>query len=190
MRPLISKLTVLCVRNNLINIEDVPWFEYSIETRVTAIISLVPFIILAIILSDTPTTVAFLTAFELLRKRTGGYHANSILGCTFISLILEILFLGTFLPQLTTAFLFLSNGVSLAIIIFLAPFSHLNMNLSEEEIHSLRNSARRRAILVTVVAFLFCCFDFTSISKGLTTGTAMTAFMLCLAYFIDWRKFS
>ena len=108
-----------------------PWLEYGIETRITAIIGLVPFTILAIKLSDIPTTLAFLATFNFLRKRVGGYHANSVLGCMLLSLFLEVLFLGAFLPKLNMVVFFISNGVSLAIIYFMAPYVHPNMNFSK-----------------------------------------------------------
>ena len=44
-------------------------------------------------------------------------------------------------------------------------------------------------IMLTTLLVLACNFlNFAAVAKGLTTGTAMAAFMLCLAYFIEWRK--
>lgn len=184
MTSFISKLSAICVENNIINEADVPWLEYGIETRITAIIGLVPFTILAIKLSDIPTTLAFLATFNFLRKRVGGYHANSVLGCMLLSLFLEVLFLGAFLPKLNMVVFFISNGVSLAIIYFMAPYVHPNMNFSKDEIYALHNSAKRRVMQITVFTLACYFFNFSSIAKGLTAGTAMTAFMLCLAYFL------
>lgn len=188
MTPFISKLSVICVKKKLINPEDVPWFEYGIEARITTAISTVPFILLAVRLSDIPTALAFLAVFKFLRARTSGYHANSVLGCISVSLILELLFLGIFLQQLNSVTFYVSNGISFTLIFFLAPFVHPNMNFSEEEILALRYSSKRRVMLTTLLALVCDFLNYTAVARGLTTGIAMAAFMLCLAYYIDWRK--
>lgn len=188
MNSFISIISTACVKHDLIDSEDVPWFEYGIETRITTIISLIPFTLLAMKLSDLPTTLAFLAAFIFLRACISGYHANSVLGCISVSLILELFFFCVFLQHLNTAFFYISNGVSLTAIYFLAPFVHPNMNFSKEEILSLHCSTKRRVTLTTFLALACYRISFTAIAKGITTGTAMAAFMLCLAYFINWRK--
>lgn len=188
MTYFISKLSAICVKKDLVDSEDVPWLEYGIETRITTAITMVPFMLLAVRLSDLPTALAFLVAFKFLRTRTSGYHANSVLGCISVSFILEFLFMGVFLQQLNLVIFYISNGVSLTLIFLLAPFIHPNMNFSEEEILALRYSARRRVMLTTLLVLACNFLNFAAVAKGLTTGTAMAAFMLCLAYFIEWRK--
>lgn len=188
MIPFISKLSAICIKKKLIEPEDVPWFEYGVETRIATAISMIPFTLLAVRLSDIPTALAFLAIFKFLRARTSGYHANSFLGCISVSLILELLFLGVFLKQLNAVTFYLSNGISFTIIFFLAPFIHPNMNFSEEEILALRYSSKRRIMLTTLLALMCDFLNYTAVARGLTTGTAMAAFMLCLAYYIDWRK--
>ena len=105
MTYFISKLSAICVKKDLVDSEDVPWLEYGIETRITTAITMVPFMLLAVRLSDLPTALAFLVAFKFLRARTSGYHANSVLGCISVSFILEFLFLGVFLQQLNLVIL-------------------------------------------------------------------------------------
>ena len=62
------------------------------------------------------------------------------------------------------------------------------MNFSEEEILALRYSSKKRIMLTTLLALMCDFLNYTAVARGLTTGTAMAAFMLCLAYYIDWRK--
>lgn len=188
MTSLVSKLSAICVRSNLIEAKDVPWFEYGIKTRITTLTVLIPFALLAVKLVGIPTTLAFLASFQFLRTRVSGYHANSVLGCISVSLILELFFLGVFLQHLNTAAVCISNGINFAVIALFAPFIHPNMDFSGEEIQALRHSAKRRAALTTFLAFACYGLNFTAVAKGLTTGAAMAASMLCLAYFIDWRK--
>lgn len=188
MTSFVSKLSAICVKKNLIDEENVPWFEYGVVTRIMTAISMVPSTLIAVRLSNIPTALTFLASFKFLRARTSGYHANSALGCISISLILELLFFGIFLRHLNPATLYVSNGVSFLVIFFLAPFVHPNMNFSEKEVLALRYSAKRRAMLTTLLAPVCDYLNFTAVAKGLTTGTAMAAFMLCLAYIIEWRK--
>lgn len=188
MTSFVSELSTACVQKGLIDSENVPWFEYGIKVRITTIVSLIPFALLAIKLSDIPTTLAFLAAFKSLRTCAGGYHANSVLGCIVVSLILELFFLGVFLRWLNPVTFYISSAVSTVVIYFLSPFVPPNMNASKEEIGALRSCAKRKAVGITVIAIACYHFHFNTIAEGLTTGTTMVAFMLCLAYFIEWRN--
>lgn len=68
MTPFISKLSAICIKKKLIEPEDVPWFEYGVETRIATAISMIPFTLLAVRLSDIPTALAFLAIFKFLKK--------------------------------------------------------------------------------------------------------------------------
>lgn len=48
MTPFISKLSAICIKKKLIEPEDVPWFEYGVETRIATAISMIPFTLLAV----------------------------------------------------------------------------------------------------------------------------------------------
>lgn len=188
MELIVSKITGYCIKNNIITVENEAWLKYGIEKRLSTFIGTIPFTILAIYLTNIPAALSFLVAFKLLRQKISGYHSKTVLGCMCVSLLFELLFLGVIYQCLD---LEASMGVDIIccmIVFSLAPYDHPNMNFSEEEILVLRQNARKAVLMLSILTLICYCNTLSSIAKGLTTGIAMAAFMLCLAYYIDWRN--
>lgn len=68
MEALAFRITGFCIRNHLAEQEDEPWLRYGIEKRISTFINIIPFIILAVYLTNLPAALSFLFAFRALRK--------------------------------------------------------------------------------------------------------------------------
>lgn len=132
--------------------------------------------------------VLFWWLFIYWRKKTGGIHAKTVSVCVFTSLLLEIAFLAGLYPHLSMPILFGVNLVSTLLIFLFAPYNHPNMWLSAVEIKELRNRSRKTVIYEQCCIVVSWLMGYFSIARGLTTGVAMAAFLLSLAYINDWRK--
>ncbi len=184
---LTEKIVSYCMQHNVISASDEAWFRYGIKKRLTSVLCMIPLVALAVFLSDIPTAVSFYASFLLLRERTSGYHARTPTGCLSTSVLMELLFFLGMYPHLDTVLIIVSSGLSTVVIFFLAPYAHPNMCFAHEELLALRFAGRTTA-LIFLVATMVCQFSgLHSVSKGLAIGITMTAFALCLAYFIDWR---
>lgn len=102
MQKLMDMVTAKLVTEEVVKACDKEWFAYGLEKRVLTIFTAIPFLIIAIALSDIWTAVMYLCSFYFLRVRTNGYHAKTIVSCIAWSLILELCFVLWFLPKLNT----------------------------------------------------------------------------------------
>jgi len=189
MRDCIEQVVNYCCKKELIAENQIPWLRYSIEKRIFTILVLIPFAILAVLLTDFWGTTWFICSFFALRSRTNGYHSNSLLGCFFVSLASEILFLKVVFPITTPTNAITINLICYLILLLLAPYNHPSMHYSTDEILALKNAIRYRVIVLSVLMLFLLTMHFYSSLRGLTTGTAMATYMLSLAYISEWRKY-
>lgn len=188
MHRLVNKITGYCVNEELIKPEDVPWLKYGLEKRISTIIVGIPFLIVALTISNYLCAISFFATFFFVKKYIGGYHANTIWGCLAFSLLLELVFLG-WLPHLLTAFVFWGIlGLSILAILKLAPYNHPNLHLTPEEIAICRKTGHRRICIASLFGAIAYLAGNEEIAQGCTIGIVMAATLLCLGYIHDWRK--
>lgn len=65
-------------------------YLYALITTIEKWITIVSILCIGVILKQAVPVMLFLTFFLSLRKRTGGYHANSFLQCYLGTLIISI----------------------------------------------------------------------------------------------------
>lgn len=188
LNSFIDKIVSYCLCTDIVSTDDVPWLRYGIEQRISTFLNLIPFFGIALFLTDFWGALAFLVAFYLLKQKTGGIHAKTVLVCACTSLLTELAFLVGLYPNLNTPLLLCVNSVSTLLIFHFAPYNHPNMGLSDIEIMGLRNSSRKIVLSEQCCIVISWLMGFSSITRGLTTGVAMAAFLLSLAYISDWRK--
>lgn len=188
MKYCVDRIVCYCFKNGLISESQIPWLRYGIEKRLSSIFGIIPFAFLASLLSDFWCALYFILSFCFLRSRINGYHSNTLIGCLFISLATELLFLKVIYPLLTPIIALAIWVVCLVILLILAPYNHPNMHYSTDEVLALKISIRCRVIILTTLFLIALAMQTASSLRGLTLGIAMAAYMLCLAYISDWRK--
>lgn len=181
----LDSLTHYCLRNNIISEDDVAWFRYGIEKRVSTVIVGIPVFTLAIILSNIYTASAFFASFYLLRSRTNGYHAKTIWGCFISSVVCIVLCMYAFYPLLNTKWIILLSVFCAAMIFWLAPYNHPNMNYTDNEYRACKKSSRLRAVGLCLCTIVSCSLGFDRIASGLFLGVAMAVSLLCLAHILN-----
>lgn len=184
----LDKLTSYCVQNGIVREEDADWFKYGLEKRLSTVFIAFPFFLLAVVLSNIFTAIFFFGSFYTLRSKTNGFHARSILGCISLSLLTEVVFFLVIYPQLkpiTNCIICLVCSIA---IMTLAPFNHPSMSYSEKERQACRSHSRKITCILLILVLVAILLEFNKISAGITLGIAMTTFMLCLAYILEWRK--
>lgn len=188
MRNCVNKLVTICLRYGIVSSNQVIWLRYSLEKRILSSIGLIPFIFIALNITDLGGAFGFILSFYLLRSRVNGYHARTLWGCLLVSLGSEFLFLLLLYPLLTPTVAILLTCICSVVLIMTAPYKHTNMHYSNEEVVALRRSIKIRVIILTSTLLVLSFLQCTSLSKGLSTGIAMVSFFLSLAYISEWRK--
>lgn len=188
MQRLVDRITRYCVNEDLIKQEEIQWFRYSLERKLSMLFVGIPFLIIAFTISNSLCAISFFSTYFFVRKYIGGYHAKTIWGCLAFSLLLELVFLGMLPHLLTIPVLLGVLGISFFAIFRLAPYNHPNMHLTTEEIRGCRQRGLLRTCLVMLVGIIACFAKIKEIANGCTIGIAMAATLLCLGYIYDWRK--
>ena len=188
MKYCIEQIVNYCLKNDIISENQVPWLRYGIEKRLSSIIGLISFTILAVFLSDFWCSVWFIFSFYILRKRINGYHSKTPFGCFCISLTMELLFFKFVYPILTPIIAILVSIFCIVILLLFAPYNHPNIHYSAEEILALKKSIRHRVSMLSAIFLISFTMQKSSSLQGLTLGMAMAAYMLSLAYITEWRK--
>ena len=177
-----------CIDAHLISPEKEEWLRYGIEKRLTTIIVGIPFIIIAVILSNTGTAIAFFFSYFFLRGRTNGYHSKTVFRCLVTSLALEIIFIG-FLSKFITGIIVIPVILLVTLTVFLlAPYNDPNMALSEEEYKANQRGSRIRCGLLCLGCILFWSMHYETLAAGIALGGAMAGVLLCVAYILEWRN--
>lgn len=185
---IVDKVANYCICNEYIVASQKDWLKYGVEKRLSTLFVLIPFTILALWFLTPLAALSFFSGFFLLKRFTNGYHAKSLCGCLFKSLLCECFFLTIIYHHLNIFSMIGLNFASIATVWFLAPYNHPNMHFTVEEVCTLRKRSRHTIVLLTCVIVFCTIAGVSEIAKGLTTGISMVAFLLCLAYITDWRE--
>lgn len=171
-----------CVARGYITVEKAPWLQYALEKRGTSLIAMIPLLLIGIFISSFAETSAFYISFFIIRRYTNGIHASSFINCLFLSIIFEIVFLGTFANFLTPVRSSILLLVSGTFIWCLAPYNHPNMMLSSKEVAACAYSARKSSVQLSVVICVLYYLGFEDLAGGALLGYVMAATMLLIAY--------
>lgn len=188
MQRCINWLVDYCIAHNFIEKKMEPWLRYSIEKRVFTIIGLIPFLLLALLLTNSPMAISFIASFYFLRSCINGFHTKTIYGCLFISLATELLFLLGLCPILTLSRSIIINTICIPLILWLAPYNDSKIHFSTTEVIALKKRIRRRILVLASIMFISNVIMLSDIVSGLTAGIAMATFMLSLSYITKRRN--
>lgn len=181
MQNLVRRVADRCLKTGIVEVDDIEWFIYALEKRISTAVSSVFFLLIAVIVSDPLTAVSYLGSFYFLRIRTNGYHAKTFIGCLSFSLFLELAFILFILPRLTIRLTCILNAISFILIFFFAPFNHPNMHLNAQELIACRTSSRRRILILIALEIFLYALCVEKAVYGITLGNTMTAFLLVIA---------
>lgn len=184
----LNKFSRQCIHYGIVSEDQLPWFIYGIEKRLSTVFTSIPFLLLAIILSTPYCAISMFMSFFLLRRRTSGYHANSAVSCILISLLLEAIFLASIYPLFNLILILAFLVLCIPLIFKLAPYRHPNMHFTDEEVSACQFSARVNTFILTICTVITYAVGLQEISKGLTIGIAMSTVLLCISYILEWRK--
>lgn len=188
MDLLVRKLVAYCISNHYVDSSKEEWLRYGFETRLSTLLVLIPFVVLACILTNLPCAISFFISFFYLKRFTSGYHADSPYVCLIASLLIELLFLCVLCPLLDYYRLILVDAFCVFGIFIMAPYNHPNIHLTAEELAALQHASRRSVLLLSIVSFLCLNLGFYNVAVGTTTGMSMAVSLLSLAYILDRRN--
>lgn len=178
----IDTLVGICIQKGYVSQDETPWLRYALERRIISLIAFVVLFIIGLLITTPTTLLAFLITFCTLRSRTNGYHAKSVGGCLFYSILGEVFYLRVLPNVWNDVFAFIALAVSIILIWFFAPYNHPNMDLSPEEVVACAKSAKWRVSTLIVALSVLDALQQYQLALGIILGIVMTASTLIMAY--------
>lgn len=152
IRQASEKFTKLCLRRSWIDRENEDWCIYVLEKWLGICLFFLTVILWMLVSRKFLETMSFLFPLYFLRRRMGGWHANSRRVCFLLSIgsvILTSRFLGDLLVHAPLWSLLAMNGVLVLLSWQLQPGYPPQVNYGKEE--TVANHVRKNRLLLLIV---------------------------------------
>lgn len=141
---------------------------------------------LSIFRKDFFPTVLFLVFFFALRRRTGGYHANTFKRCYIGTIIIYLIVSEICQRQYNNSiFVLIITVFSLCIIELIGTINHPNMHMNREELMESKKAARSIGTIEgLIILILFINNSSYIYIFYLSNSVILCAVLMCIAKFI------
>lgn len=180
-----QRIASFLVERGAVASEDADVQVYGLQVILSTSINLLVSLLFSMLMGQFLFGLSLLAAFMLLRRFTGGYHANSYLGC-FVSLqammLLGFALQRLFCSGLSAAVVYGMLAVSLLLVYLLAPIDHANKPSTPVSQIKFRNLSRGLAAAMAALACLGCVtLGPTNWVVGIAAGLLSTGVLLVMA---------
>lgn len=139
------------VSKDIITVDKREQYEYAAISILESTVTILSILVIGIYEKMFLQTACFLYVFLSLRKRTGGYHANSFGKCFVLSIlvylfIIKVIYFYFYMKD--TQFVLVILTISSAIIAAIGAVNHPNWNLDYYEYKVIKHSARVRVLII------------------------------------------
>lgn len=180
-----QRIASFLVEKGAVPPEDADVQIYGLQVILSTTMNLIFALLLSLVVGQLLFGASLLAAFMLLRRLTGGYHANSYLGC-FLSLqVMMLLGFGLqylFVTILPVGAVYGMLIVSILLVFLLAPIDHVNKPSTPASRIKFRDLSRVLASVLAAIAATGCSnagpADWV---VGITTGLLSTGALLVVA---------
>ena len=165
-------------KKNIIESENEVIYAYGAELLFSDLLNGLIALLSAALTKTIMPTIVFLCVFMVMRRYSGGYHANSHLGCTFI-LVIVILIFSLVICKIPIKYIGWANtlcvAISLVLIYAFAPVAHLNKPVSENKLQKMKIKGRVVLIALTFLLTLLYALKLQRISLFISSGILLSA---------------
>ena len=157
LHTLSRKIAYFFYDKDLLPQGELEWAIYTIERRVLSMLFTPCILMIGSILSSFFTTLIFYISFIILRHKVGGYHAETPMGCFFLSILVTVFASGFAIPLAMKKIEFFVLLLFSCFIVFaMKPTNHPNMKMSEDESTENHKRAKLRVVIeANIAAILF-----------------------------------
>lgn len=171
------------IKEQLINEEQKEYYNYAFIVIVEKIITIGTICVIGFLMDILIQTLFFLFFFLALRKRAGGYHANSFMECYFGTTLLYgivsgISFIGVNYSEIIYFFLV----ISICIIEIIGTVNHPNMHMNAVELTNSKKATRIIAVLEGSIIFFLAYIGVDKVTINyMAMAVILCATLLCIA---------
>lgn len=177
-RNLIDKITYGLVADSTINFADVEAYKFGLEVTILKAIHYVSYIAIALCMNKLLELAVIFVVLYIFRRNTGGYHAQTRIGCYLFSC--AVIFLSLFATRISFSWrgAAIISILDIIILLILSPVQNSNRNLDTEDIEYFRHRLRILSVIFFVVYIatigLMAGYFITLYTIGLTMDALLT----------------
>lgn len=177
-RNLIDKITYGLVADNTINSADVEAYKFGLDFTILKAFHYVSYIAIALCMKRIIEFVVIFAVLYVLRRNTGGFHAQTRIGCYLFSC--GVIFLSLFATGVSLSWwgAAIISILDIIILLILSPIENNNRNLDTEDIKYFRHRLKILLVIFFVVYIatigLRAEYFITLYTIGLTMDTLLT----------------
>lgn len=170
-----KRMVSFFVRQKIIEKDDKEVYEYGLQLLLSTILNAVIALLIAIVSRTVISCLFYLSAFVIMRKSAGGFHAKTHFGCCCILIAVLccfIAFIRLAPTEIYTAISVLTLIVSAVTVLLFAPLEHENKPLSDKDKIRLRKVSVAYMIVISGLVILFGIFNLSQIMVSTALGIA------------------
>lgn len=177
-RNLIDKIAYGLVADSSIDVADVEAYKFGLEVTILKAFHYFSYIAIALCMNKPLEFAIIFAVFYIFRRNTGGYHAQTRIGCYLFSC--AVIFLSLLATELSINWWSAAtiSFLDIIVLLVLSPVQNSNRNLDTEDIECFRHRLRILSVIICVVYIITIglrggCF-ITLYTIGLTMNTLLT----------------
>lgn len=186
VEEMVLKLVNQMEMKKMIEKSDLDYYEYVLIMMIERIIAIGSLLIISVIFKQFLPTVAFLTFFLSLRKRTGGYHADKFWQCYLLTIITYIGVVRV-APALSEPphMMYILLFFAVLVIEVFGTVNHPNINLDKNELRETKKAARLLVLIeIGIIAVLIMLKINQLYVSYMSIAIIVCSFFMCLAKII------
>lgn len=181
MDKLVKGILLKMQTEKLVDEEDIEIYQFGLECILLKFVHVVSYLFIGVCMGELPSLLISGSILILLRRKTGGYHAKTRMGCYIFSCCV-VSFLCLF-NKIKMAFTVGIIGMVVAdiLILLFAPVENENRKLESDEKNHFRKQTIGLLVMVNVVASaIFLVHKYLFVAYCLERGVMFAGVLLML----------
>ncbi len=175
---LVNKIIGNLIENSSIDVTDVEVYKFGVETILLKALHYTSYLIIALCMNKLLELAIIFVVFYTFRRNTGGYHAQTRIGCYLFSC--AVIFLSLFATEVNFSWqgAAIISILDIIILLILSPVKNSNRNLDEEDEEYFKHRLKILSVIFSVVYIatlgLRAKYFIALYTIGLTMDTLLT----------------
>lgn len=177
---LVDKIIENLIENNSIDVKDLEIYRFGIEATMLKALHYTSYFALAVWMNKLLEFTIIFAVFYMFRRYTGGYHAQTRIGCYLFSCI--IVFLSLLATNLSFNWkeMMLVSCLDLITPLKLSPVQNENRKLNAEDIACFRQRIKITTLVFLIICIITILMNGTYFINMYTIGLTMVSLLMLL----------
>lgn len=177
---LIDKIVDNLIENNSIDAADVDAYKFGVEATMLKALHYTSYLVIALCMDKLLEFAIIFAVFYLFRRNTGGFHAQTRIGCYLFSC--AVISLSLFATELSFTWwgMTAASVLDLIALLILSPVQHINRILNAEDIACFRRRLKIISLFFLVIYAVTSGLGGLYLVKLYTIGATMVTLLTVL----------